>query len=194
MGTPASIANRFISGWIPSFKAGIPSRMRQPFCSQMEERLAYHPQVVSCVRGDIGPAFAGASRLLISGDAPVAIGYAFLGQLYDYLSDAGRIPVGGPLFMARRGMEDDTPGDCTLARTEAARRLGWIRGGVFWIGTDKTRSRALQDIWLWSEVASIEDVEHRLAGKFPAALVEAAIWKPVRTVPQPDICLSIGST
>ena len=50
------IAGRSISGWIPSLKTGI--TVRQPFCSQLEERLLmwleYHPQVVSYARGDIG--------------------------------------------------------------------------------------------------------------------------------------------
>jgi len=43
------IAGRSISGWIPSFKTGAVSHVRQPFCSQLEERLLlwleYHPQV-----------------------------------------------------------------------------------------------------------------------------------------------------
>ena len=46
------IAGRSISGWIPSLKTGI--TVRQPFCSQLEERLLmwleYHPQVVSYAR------------------------------------------------------------------------------------------------------------------------------------------------
>jgi hypothetical protein len=57
MATPAvdgidlfKIAGRSISGWIPSFKMGAVSPLRQPFCSQLEERLLmwleYHPQVV----------------------------------------------------------------------------------------------------------------------------------------------------
>lgn len=33
------IADRSISGWIPSFKAGVDSPVRQPFCNQLEERL-----------------------------------------------------------------------------------------------------------------------------------------------------------
>ena len=48
------IAGRSISGWIPSLKTG--STVRQPFCSQLEERLLmwleYHPLVVSYARGD----------------------------------------------------------------------------------------------------------------------------------------------
>ncbi|WP_126553914.1 hypothetical protein [Dictyobacter kobayashii] len=49
------IAGRSISGWIPSFKMGALSPIRQPFCSQLEERLLmwleYNPQVVSYARG-----------------------------------------------------------------------------------------------------------------------------------------------
>ena len=54
------IAGRSISGWIPSLKTG--AAVRQPFCSQIEERLMlwleYHSQVKSYSRGDIGPQFA----------------------------------------------------------------------------------------------------------------------------------------
>src|SRR5947209_7088743 len=43
------IAGRSISGWIKSLKTGNPHHVRQPFCSQLEERLLmyleYHPQV-----------------------------------------------------------------------------------------------------------------------------------------------------
>lgn len=63
------IAGRSISGWIPSFKMGAVAPIRQPFCSQLEERLIlwleYHPEVVSYARGDIGQAFATTYRLPI---------------------------------------------------------------------------------------------------------------------------------
>ena len=69
MGTPAvegidlfKIANRSISGWVPSSKADSVSHTRQPFCSQLEERLIlwleYHPQVARYAWGDIGREFA----------------------------------------------------------------------------------------------------------------------------------------
>jgi hypothetical protein len=52
------IAGRSISGWIPSFKTGNPGHVRQPFCSQLEERLLlhleYHPLVARYARGDMG--------------------------------------------------------------------------------------------------------------------------------------------
>jgi transposase len=214
MGTPAvegidlfKIANRSISGWIPSFKTGSPSHVRQPFCSQLEERLLmwleYNPQVIRYARGDIGPAFAVAYRLPIPKDAPFAIGYEFLGQPHDYLPDVVGTFTDGTFFIAEAGMEDDKLGDRNLAKAEAARRLVRMRGGVFWIGTEKTLSRvrhynlvflharrnafpafadislAVQDVWPWGEMASVEEIEHRLAGTFPAALVEAAVWKLV---------------
>src|SRR2546429_9497656 len=78
------IAGRCISGWVPSFKMGETSPVKQPFCSQLEERLLlwleYHPHVVSYARGDIGPQFATAYRLPIPKQAPFAIGYTFEGN------------------------------------------------------------------------------------------------------------------
>jgi hypothetical protein len=79
------IAGRSISGWIPSFKTSSPKSIRQPFCSQLEERLLlwleYNPQVVSYARGDIGPPFAATYRLPLPKHAPFAIGYTFEGKL-----------------------------------------------------------------------------------------------------------------
>jgi transposase len=109
----------------------------------------------------------------------------------------------GKPFIAEAGMEDDKRGDRNLAKAEAARKLARLQGGVFWIGTERTLTRAhhynlvflharrktfpvyaeivlaVQEIWPWGEVASIEEVESRLAGQWPANLVEAAIWKLV---------------
>ena len=85
------IAGRSISGWVPSFKMGATSPVKQPFCSQLEERLLlwleYHPQVVSYARGDIGPQFAAAYRLPIPKHAPFAIGYTFEDKPHHYLPD-----------------------------------------------------------------------------------------------------------
>src|SRR5260221_3210444 len=56
------IAGESISGWIPSWKTGEARPTRQPYCSQMEERLLlyleYHPQVAWYGRGDISSTFA----------------------------------------------------------------------------------------------------------------------------------------
>ena len=199
------IAGRSISGWVPSFKMGATSPVKQPFCSQLEERLLlwleYHPQVVSYARGDIGPAFAKTYRLPTPKDAPFAIGYTFEGKPHDYLPDAVGMLSNGTFFIAEAGMEDDKRQDRNLAKAEAARRLARIRRGVFWIGTERTLTQqrhynlvflharrkafptfaeivlAVQEIWPWGEVASVEEIESRLTGRWPANLVEAAIWK-----------------
>ncbi len=202
------IANRSISGWVPSFKMGSAAApVKLPFCSQLEERLLlwleYHPLVVSYTRGDIGPQFAATYRLPIPKHAPFAIGYAFEGKPHDYLPDVvGRLSD-GTLFIAEAGMEDDKRSDRNLAKAEAARRLARIGRGAFWIGTERRLSKqrhynlvylharrknfpafadiasAMPEIWPIGDVACVEEIESRLAGKFPANLVEAAIWKVV---------------
>ncbi len=201
------IAGRSISGWIPSLKTGAPTPVRQPFCSQLEERLLmwleYHPQVARYVRGDIGSQFASTYRLPTCDPAPFAIGYEFLGKPHTYLPDAVGALKDGTLFIAEAGMEDDKRGDRNLAKAEAARKLARIQGGVFWVGTEKTLSiqrhynlvflharrksfpafadiaLAVQEIWPPGEVAAVREVEGRLAAQFLANLVEAAIWKMV---------------
>lgn len=124
-----NIAGRSISGWIPSFKTGMPSYTRQPFCSQLEERLLlyleYHPQVKGYARGDIGPQIAATYRLPIPQNAPFDIGYEFLGRPHDYLPAVVGARSKGTWFI-------------TEARAESARRLARIQRGVFWIGTERT--------------------------------------------------------
>lgn len=199
------IAGRSISGWVPSLKTG--TAVRQPFCSQLEERLLlwleYHPLVASYARGDIGQAFATAYRLPIPEHAPFAIGYTFEGKPHDYLPDAVGTLTNGKPFIAEAGMEDDKRSDRNLAKAEAARRLVRLQQGTFWIGTERRLSKrhhynlvflharrktfpafadiatTLQEVWPWGEGASVEEVESRLAGQWPAHLVEAAIWKVV---------------
>jgi transposase len=199
------IAGRSIAGWIPSLKTG--TAVRQPFCSQLEERLLlwleYHPQVKSYARGDIGHAFATTYRLPTPKHAPFAIGYAFEDKPHDYLPDVVGTLTNGKLFIAEAGMEDDKRGDRNLAKAEAARRLARLQRGVFWIGTERRLSKlrhynlvflharrkmfpafadiaaALHEVWPWGEVAAVCEVVSRLEHKFPAHLVEAAIWKVV---------------
>src|SRR5947208_15749846 len=105
------IAGRSISGWIPSFKAGAASPVRQPFCSQLEERLLlwleYHPLVVNYARGDIAPEFATKYRLPIPQHAPFAIGYTFENQPHHYLPDVVGTLANGAPFIAEAGMEGD---------------------------------------------------------------------------------------
>jgi Mu transposase, C-terminal len=199
------IAGRSISGWIPSLKTG--TTVRQPFCSQLEERLLlwleYHPQVKNYARGDIGPQFATTYRLPIPKHAPFAIGYTFESKPHEYLPDVVGTLTNGFPFIAEAGMEDDKRGDRNLAKAEAARRLARLKRGVFWIGTERTLTKfrhynlvylharrktfpafadiaaALQEIWPWGDVVPVCEVASRLEHKFPATLVEAAIWKVV---------------
>ena len=102
------IAGRSISGWIPSLKTGI--TVRQPFCSQLEERLLmwleYHPQVVSYARGDIGPAFASAYRLPLPQHAPFAIGYAFESKLKSHPKRKTNTPNTGRRWVRGKGETD----------------------------------------------------------------------------------------
>jgi len=137
------IANRSISGWVPSLKTA--ATIRQPFCSQLEERLLlwleYHPQVQHYTRGDIGQAFATAYRLPLPKHAPFAIGYVFEDQPHDYLPDVVGTLTNGTRFIAEAGMEDDKRSDRNLAKAEAARRLARLQRGVFWIGTERTLTR-----------------------------------------------------
>src|SRR5579859_7632571 len=184
------IAGRSISGWIPSLKTGHTGPVRQPFCSQLEERLMlwleYHPQVASYARGDIGPKFAATYRLPVPKEAPFAIGYAFEGKPHDYLPDIVGTLTDGTLFIAEAGMEDDKRQDRNLAKAEAARRLVRLQRGVFWIGTEKTLTRqrhynlvflhvrrqsfptfedvapAVHEIWPPGEVATVEEIGRRL--------------------------------
>src|SRR6266487_4006194 len=199
------IAGRSISGWIPSLKTS--STVRQPFCSQLEERLLmwleYHPLVKSYARGDIGPQFAETYRLPIPKHAPFAIGYTFEDKPHHYLPDAVGTLTNGQPFTAEAGMEDDKRGDRNLAKAEAARRLARLQRGVFWIGTERTLTKrrhynlvylharrktfpafadiatAVAEVWPWGEMVPVSEVASRLEHKFPANLVEAAIWKVV---------------
>src|SRR6266566_7719382 len=199
------IAGRSISGWVPSYKTG--TVIRQPFCSQLEERLMlwleYHPLVASYARGDIGPEFATKYRLPIPQHAPFAIGYTFENNPHHYLPDfVGTLADGTP-FLAEAGMEDDKRGDRNLAKAEAARRLACLQQGTFWIGTERTLTKrrhynlvflharrktfpafsdiaaVLPEVWPWGEMAEIAEVAARLSHQFPVDLVEAAIWKVV---------------
>lgn len=199
------IAGRSISGWIPSLKTG--TTIRQPFCSQLEERLLlwleYHPLVVNYARGDIDPEFATKYRLPIPQHAPFAIGYTFESKPHHYLPDAVGTLANGKPFIAEAGMEDDKRGDRNLAKAEAARRLALLQQGTFWIGTERTLTRrrhynlvylharrkifpafadiasAVREVWPWGEVAPVEEIARRLSQQWPPDLVEATIWKVV---------------
>jgi transposase len=199
------IAGRSISGWIPSLKTGNPHHVRQPFCSQLEERLLmyleYHPQVTWYARGDIDAHFAATYRLPTPKDAPFAIGYMFEGKPHHYLPDVVGTLANGKLFIAEAGLEDEKREACQQAKAEAARKLARSLGGVYWLATEQALSiqkhynfvslharrqsfpdfatieTALHEVWPWGEVASVEEVVPRLGDSWSASQVEAAIWK-----------------
>jgi len=199
------IAGRSISGWIPSLKTGNPHHVRQPFCSQLEERLLmyleYHPQVAWYARGDIDAHFANTYRLPTRDPAPFAIGYVYEGQPHHYLPDVVGTLTNGKLLIAEAGMEDEKREARQQAKAEAARKLARRLGGVYWLATEQTLSfqqhynfvslharrqsfpdfaaieTALHRVWPWGEVASVEEVVPRLLDRWSATLVEAAIWK-----------------
>ncbi len=201
------IAGRSISGWVPSHKTGNPQQVRQPFCSQLEERLLlyleYHPDVAWYARGDISVQFAQAYRLPTPKDAPFAIGYEFQGSPHHYLPDVIGTLTDGQLLIAEAGMEDEKRRDRQQAKAEAARRLAHFQRGVYWLGTEQTLSRqrrynlvalharrqpfptfaaieaALREVWPWGEVACVEELRQRLPERWPAVEIEAAIWKVI---------------
>lgn len=199
------IAGRSISGWVPSLKTGNPRHVRQPFCSQLEERLLmyleYHPLVSWYARGDIDADFATSYRLPTPEIAPFAIGYIFEGKPHNYLPDVvGRL-ANGKLFIAEAGLEDEKREARQQAKAEAARKLARRLGGVYWLATEQTLSTlqhynfvslharrlgfadfeeistALHEVWPWGEVASVEEIVPRLLDRWKVELVEAAIWK-----------------
>ena len=91
-GTPGldifKIAGRSISGFLPSFKTGMPPAA-SPFTSQLEERLAfyleYHPHVRSYQRGDASEAFAHARHVHTPLGTPYRIPYLYDGKPHEYL-------------------------------------------------------------------------------------------------------------
>src|SRR6266567_3517474 len=214
------IAGRSISGWVPSLKTD--TVIRQPFCSQLEERLLlwleYHPLVTSYTRGDIGPQFATTYRLPLPQHAPFAIGYTFENKPHHYLPDVVGTLTSGKPFIAEAGMEDDKRGDRNLVKAEAARRLVYLQQGTFWIGTERTLTKrrhynlvflharrktfpafadiaeALHSVWPWGEMSPVSEVASRLSHQFPVDLVEAAIWKVGQTARRRGICWSIWSS
>ncbi|HET8913937.1 MAG TPA: hypothetical protein VFN23_20860 [Ktedonobacteraceae bacterium] len=112
------IAGRSISGWIPSLKTGI--TIRQPFCSQLEERLLlwleYHPLSVNYARGDSDPEVTTKYRLPIPQHAPFTISYTFESKPHHSLPDVVGTFTDGTPFIAEAGMEDDKRGDRNLAK------------------------------------------------------------------------------
>src|SRR5579875_2186200 len=208
-GTPGldifKIAGRSISGFLPSFKTGDHTRIRQPFTTQLEERLAlyleYHPHVRTYQRGDASEAFAQARHLHTPLGTPYRIGYVYEDKPHEYLPDYVGTLCDGGLLIAEAGRESEKRKGQAVAKAEAAQRLAQLKGGVYWIGTDQNLSlrrhynllylharrqsfstyeeiaATLRASWSWGEERSASEVIKCFGSRWSEAEVEAAFWK-----------------
>lgn len=210
-GTPGldvfKIAGQSISGFLPSFKTGNPRAVRQPFTSQLEERLAlyleYHPHVRTYQRGDASTAFAEAHRLETPLGTPYRITYSFDGTVHDYLPDFVGTLCDGGLLIAEAGQDREKRKDKALAKADAALRLATLHHGAYWIGTELLLSPRrhynllflhsrrqpfptyaeiaahLTTHWLRGEPATVIQLVKQFGSRWSDAEVEAAVWKLV---------------
>lgn len=210
-GTPGldlfKIAGTSISGFLPSWKTGDPRRPRQPFTTQLEERLAlyleYHPHVRAYQRGDASPLFVSAYRLATPLETPYRIPYVYDGKVHHYLPDFVGTLCDGGLLIAEAGREQEKSQGAALVKAEAARRVAQLKGGVYWIGTEERLSlrrhhnllslharrqvfatyneivAALLADWPWGDFRCVEDWVRRLGSRWSDVEVEAAVWKLV---------------
>jgi len=209
IGTPGldifKIAGQSISGFLPSLKTGSPGRVRQPFTSHLEERLAlyleYHPHVRCYQRGDASPAFASAYQIPTPLGTPYRISYLYDGKAHDYLPDFVGTLCDGGLLIAEAGRACEKRQGQPLAKAEAARRLAHLQGGVYWIGTEENLSArrhqnllylharrlpfpSFADIaptilhhWPWGELHCVHEFSQRSGQQWSEAEVEATVWK-----------------
>lgn len=208
-GTPGldsfKIAGRSISGFLPSFKTGDDRNPRQPFTTQLEERLAlyleYHPHVRSYQRGDASEAFARARHLHTPLGTPYRIPYLYDGKPHEYLPDfVGTLCEGG-LLIAEAGRGVEKRKGQAVAKAEVASRLAEIKGGVYWIGTDENLSvrrhsnllflharrqsfstykevaQAVLAHWPWGNLSSVNELVQLFGRHWSDAEVEATVWK-----------------
>src|SRR5262250_595318 len=105
------IAGQSISGFLPSWKTGDRSLVRQPYMSLLEMRLAlhleYHPHVRFYQRGDVSEVFARTHRLITPLGTPYQISYVYDGQSHDYLPDFVGTLCDGTLLIAEAGREEE---------------------------------------------------------------------------------------
>lgn len=199
------LAGNSISGYVPSLKTGDERQVRQPYMSTLEQRLLlyleYHPHVLFYQRGDVSPEFASARHLSTPLGCPYRIAYLYEGNPHDYLPDfVGTLCEGG-LLIAEAGRESEKRREQALAKADAAQRLAQLKGGVYWIGTDKNlsmmRHRNLQFLhirrepfptyeeiattilafWSWGAMVSVNELIQRFGSRWSEVEVEAAAWK-----------------
>lgn len=210
-GTPGvdifKIAGQSISGYVPGLKTGDIQEIRLPYTSLPEQMLSiyleYHPHVCFYQRGDASEAFARAHRLHTPLGTPYPISYLYEGNPHDYLPDFVGTLCDGSLFIAEAGLEEQKSKGQALAKAEAARRLAQLKGGVYWIGTEKNLShkrhlnlqflhirraafRSYEEIattllahWPGGEFCSVNELVQRFGSRWSDHEVEAAVWKLV---------------
>jgi hypothetical protein len=208
-GTPGldifKIAGRSISGFLPSFKTGDVRQVRQPFTSQLEERLAlyleYHPHVRSYQRGDASEAFARARHLHTPLGTPYRIPYLYDGKAHDYLPDFVGTLCDDGLLIAEAGRDSEKRKAQPMAKAEAAQRVAHLSHGVYWIGTEENLSvrrhynllylharrqsfPTYQEIaaellahWPWGEMGSVNEFVRIFGSRWSDHEVEAAEWR-----------------
>ncbi len=212
LGTPGldvfKIAGRSISGFVHSFKTGDPRRVRQPFASRLEEQLClfleYHPHVRYYQRGDASPACATAYSLVTELGTPYRINYMFEGKPHEYLPDFVGTLCDGGLLIAEAGRESEKSKGKALVKAEAARRLAFVKGGVYWLGTETHLSERRHQNWLYlharrlpfatfaeistallqawppGSMSSVNELVQRFGPRWSEAEVEAAEWRARR--------------
>jgi len=165
--------------------------------------LEYHPHVSFYQRGDASEAFAQARHLHTPLGTPYPISYHYEEKSHDYLPDFVGTLCDGTLFIAEAGLEEQKSKGQVLAKAEAARRLAQLKGGVYWIGTEKHLSlkrhlnwqflhirrapfRTYEEIaasllayWPRGEFCSVNELVQRWGRNFSDQEVEAAVWKLV---------------
>jgi len=123
-GTPGvdvfKLAGKSISGFVPSYKTGMPHNVRVPFTTAVEVRLAfyleYHPYVCSYQRGDATEAFVRAHHILTPLGKPYRIDYVYEGNPHVYLPDFVGTLINGGLLIAEAGIESEKSKGQALAK------------------------------------------------------------------------------
>jgi len=201
------IAGRSISGFLSSWKTGDARRVRIPYTTLLELKLAlfleYHPHVRSYQRGDMSLAFANAYHIFTPLGTPYRVPYVYEEKPHEYLPDFVGTLCDGGLLIAEAGLADEKRKAQPLAKAEAAKRLAQLSGGMYWLGTDENLAEcryqsllylharrqsfptyeeiaaALLAFWHWGYMHSVDELVRRFGSRWSDMEVEAAVWKLV---------------
>lgn len=201
------IAGNSISGYLPGFKTGDDRRIRVPYTTLLEQRLAlyleYHPHVHTYQRGDASEVFVQAHHLAAPLGTPYPIGYTYEGKAHEYLPDFVGTLCDGGLLIAEAGRAAEKSQGRAVAKAEAARQLAQLKGGAYWLGTDENLSvcrhhnlmylhtrrqsfPSFQEIavmllthWPWGETRTVKELLQLFGSRWSEGEVEAAVWKLV---------------